>query len=220
MQHFVEDMDMEWNNFVASIDKVSERLLGPFNVVMVVEPINIKISEAIMNFQERNKEISGQVFQGCGRPILGKRKRSVDDDFMFFDGEEEGDVAVPVENRVRRNADPESNTEIRDFEPMRFSGENYGNTDGGRGTNNGANGGGGRGGRNRGRGNKNRGMDYDMAKEPTLDKLIKDIRQKVKDTKKFWANLPFQFCNHEDLVAPSTSSGSHQLCWNGQNPIR
>lgn len=48
--HF-DELDTEWDNFVAAMDKVAERLLGPFNIVMVVEPINIKISEAIMNFQ-------------------------------------------------------------------------------------------------------------------------------------------------------------------------
>lgn len=45
------EISVEWDNFVALMEKVSERLLGPFNIVMVVEPINIKISEAIMNFQ-------------------------------------------------------------------------------------------------------------------------------------------------------------------------
>lgn len=50
LNHYVE-LDIEWDNFVQSMDKIIERLLGPFNIVMVVEPINIKISEAIMNFQ-------------------------------------------------------------------------------------------------------------------------------------------------------------------------
>ena len=50
LNHFIE-LDGEWDNFVQSMDKITERLLGPFNIVMVVEPINIKISEAIMNFQ-------------------------------------------------------------------------------------------------------------------------------------------------------------------------
>lgn len=49
--HYYTELDVEWDNFVASMDRISERLLGPFNIVMVVEPINIKISEAIMNFQ-------------------------------------------------------------------------------------------------------------------------------------------------------------------------
>lgn len=50
LQQYIE-LDAEWDLFVAQMEKVSERLLGPFNIVMVVEPINIKISEAIMNFQ-------------------------------------------------------------------------------------------------------------------------------------------------------------------------
>lgn len=50
LQQYVE-LDAEWDLFVAQMEKVSDRLLGPFNIVMVVEPINIKISEAIMNFQ-------------------------------------------------------------------------------------------------------------------------------------------------------------------------
>lgn len=49
---FFGELDLEWNNFVTAMDKLAERLLGSFNIVMVVEPINIKISEAIMNFQE------------------------------------------------------------------------------------------------------------------------------------------------------------------------
>lgn len=49
--NYYSEMDAEWDHFVNAMEKVSERLLGPFNIVMVVEPINIKISEAIMNFQ-------------------------------------------------------------------------------------------------------------------------------------------------------------------------
>lgn len=43
----------------------------------------------------------------------------------------------------------------------------------------------------------------EKSREPTMDKLIKDIRQKVKDSKKFWSNLPYQMCNNEDLIASS-----------------
>lgn len=48
---YFSDINAEWDNFVLSMEKISDRLLGPFNIVNVVEPINIKISEAIMNFQ-------------------------------------------------------------------------------------------------------------------------------------------------------------------------
>lgn len=50
LNHY-QELDLEWDTFVVSMERISERLLGPFNIVVVVEPINIKISEAIMNFQ-------------------------------------------------------------------------------------------------------------------------------------------------------------------------
>lgn len=57
--------------FTDAVEKVADRLLGPFNIAMVVEPIDIKISEAIMSFQEHNQEISQKIFAGCGKPVLG-----------------------------------------------------------------------------------------------------------------------------------------------------
>lgn len=69
------ELETDWNTFVDIMDKVAERLLGPFNIEMVVEPIDIKISEAIMNFQENGHEISQRVFSGCGKPLLGRRRR-------------------------------------------------------------------------------------------------------------------------------------------------
>lgn len=57
--------------FIDAVEKVADRLLGPFNIAMVVEPIDIKISEAIMSFQEHNQEISQKIFAGCGKPVLG-----------------------------------------------------------------------------------------------------------------------------------------------------
>lgn len=230
MKDLVE-LDTEWNNFVDGVDKVSERLLGPFNVVMVVEPINIKISEAIMNFQERNKEISGQVFQGCGRPLLGRRRRrsadeepDQDSDFLFLDGDTPAEeIGETIERRrVSRSADPEPNKEIRDFEPVRFSSENYANNEQ-KGSGNGRNGGGG--GRSRGRGNKSR-VDYEVNMEPTLDKLIKDIRQRVRETKKLWSNLPLQVCNHEEFnlaplaTTPVPATATQSKCWNGKTVVR
>lgn len=59
--------------------------------------------------------------------------------------------------------------------------------------------------------------DNDENKESPLDKLVKDIRQKVKDTKKFWSNLPFQICNGEEFAAPPSSDAN---CWNGNTVDR
>ena len=47
--------------FTDAMEKVTDRLIGPFNIEMVVEPIDIKISEAIMNFQENGHDVSQKV---------------------------------------------------------------------------------------------------------------------------------------------------------------
>ena len=40
---------------------VAQRLEGPFNIETVVDPMNVKISEAIMNFQEDSSTVSDKV---------------------------------------------------------------------------------------------------------------------------------------------------------------
>ena len=63
-----------WTNFLQAVEGVIDRLLGPYNVEAVVEPIHIKISEAIMNFQESGPDFSQAVFAKCGKPNLKSRK--------------------------------------------------------------------------------------------------------------------------------------------------
>ena len=41
---------------------VAERLEGPFNIESVMDPIDVKISEAIMNMQENSMQVSAKVF--------------------------------------------------------------------------------------------------------------------------------------------------------------
>ena len=49
-------------SFIAeNLIAVGERLIGPFNIEAVVEPIDIKISDAIMNFQESGYEVTQKV---------------------------------------------------------------------------------------------------------------------------------------------------------------
>lgn len=54
--------------------------------------------------------------------------------------------------------------------------------------------------------------DDEDNKEAPLDNLVKDIRNKVKDSKKFWSNLPYQICNNEEVAA---SPSNDMNCWNG-----
>lgn len=123
-------------------------MLGPFNIEMLVRPINLKISEAIMNFQENSHDVSQRVFTGCGRPVLGRRRR----------------------RRDNREADLESSN---------FDQESTG---------------------------EDRSSTAAM-----LDKLVKEIRQRVRDSRQFWIYLPYQLCN-EGLVVPPSNT---KECWNG-----
>lgn len=40
---------------------VADRLEGPFNIESVMDPIDVKISEAIMNMQENSMQVSAKV---------------------------------------------------------------------------------------------------------------------------------------------------------------
>uniref|UniRef100_A0A5S6R4N4 Glypican-6 n=1 Tax=Trichuris muris TaxID=70415 RepID=A0A5S6R4N4_TRIMR len=67
--------DRHWNEYLESLLQLLDRLEGPYNIESVINPIDIQISEAIMIFQDRGKEISDKVFAGCGRPKITRTKR-------------------------------------------------------------------------------------------------------------------------------------------------
>ncbi|XP_010893153.1 glypican-6 isoform X1 [Esox lucius] len=79
------DLDPEWNQYVDAMLLVAQRLEGPFNIESVMEPIDVKISEGIMNMQDNSVQVSYRVFQGCGQPKpsgMGSRStRGVSDVF-------------------------------------------------------------------------------------------------------------------------------------------
>ncbi|XP_002022291.2 glypican-4 [Drosophila persimilis] len=239
--HYQHEFDGEWENFALAMDKVAERLLGSFNIVMVVEPLNIKISEAIMNFQDSGQDITNRVFQGCGRPTLRRAKRSVHPKLQAV---QELHVESPAEAdtldidatldeaivlRERRAAEPGSQeSSVSQQSQEQGVGKNGGNN-GGAG---GGGGGGGGGGNNRRQqqrrkqqqqqrrkqqNNRNDNDDDENesgggGREPILDRIVRDIRQRVKEYKKFWSNLPHSICSNEDIAA---SSDVDVLCWNG-----
>ena len=57
-----------------NLQTLADRLIGPFDIEAVVDPIGVKISDAIMNFQNSGYEVTGQVFNDCGTPRLEKRQ--------------------------------------------------------------------------------------------------------------------------------------------------
>ncbi|XP_027693820.1 glypican-4 [Vombatus ursinus] len=149
------DLDSEWNNFIDAMLMVAERLEGPFNIESVMDPIDVKISDAIMNMQENSVQVSQKVFQGCGLPKplpAGRASRSV----------------------------PESGFSAR-FRP------------------------------------------YNPEERPTtaagtsLDRLVTDVKEKLKQAKKFWSSLPSTMCNDEKMAPEHISEDE---CWNGNAKSR
>lgn len=52
---------------------VAERLEGPFNIESVMDPIDVKISDAIMNMQENSVQVSQKVREaGYRRGVAGR----------------------------------------------------------------------------------------------------------------------------------------------------
>uniref|UniRef100_UPI00398F758B glypican-4-like n=1 Tax=Pristiophorus japonicus TaxID=55135 RepID=UPI00398F758B len=147
------DLDTEWNNFIDAMLMVAERLDGPFNIESVMEPIDVKISDAIMNMQENSMQVSEKAFQGCGKPkplSVSRSARSVSDGF---------------------------NARFRPYSP-----EEHPTT----------------------------------AAGTSLDRLVTDVKQKLKKAKKFWSTLPYNMCSDNS----SASVLEQDECWNGNDKSR
>ncbi|XP_078251406.1 glypican-4-like, partial [Rhinoraja longicauda] len=147
------DLDIEWNNFIDAMLMVAERLEGPFNIESVMDPIDVKISEAIMTMQENSMQISQKVFQGCGKPksVSGSRlTRSVSDGF---------------------------NPRFRPYSPEERP---------------------------------------TTAAGTSLDRLVTDVKEKLKNAKKFWSSLPYNMCSNSS----SAAGLQEDACWNGSNSSR
>ncbi|XP_051983051.1 glypican-6a isoform X2 [Xyrauchen texanus] len=146
------DLDPEWNLFIDAMLLVADRLEGPFNIEAVVEPIDVKISEAIMTMQDNSIQVSSKVFQGCGHPKLagsGRSTRGISDVF----------------NRRFRPYSPEER-------PTTAAGT-------------------------------------------SLDRLVIDIKEKLKESKKFWSSLPDRICAEDKVTDPD-----EEQCWNSHTKGR
>uniref|UniRef100_A0A3Q3D4H4 Glypican 6a n=1 Tax=Hippocampus comes TaxID=109280 RepID=A0A3Q3D4H4_HIPCM len=146
------DLDLEWNTFTDAMLLVAERLQGPFHIEAVIEPIDLKISEAIMTMQDNNKILSAKFFQNCGPPKasgIGRSARGISDVFSA---------------RFRPYPPEEKTT---------------------------------------------------AATETSLDRLVIDIREKLKVSKGFWSNLPDDICADGKLA-----ESDEEQCWNSHTKAR
>ncbi|XP_047437206.1 glypican-6a isoform X2 [Mugil cephalus] len=146
------DLDAEWNLFIDAMLLVADRLQGPFNIEAVIDPIDIKISEAIMTMQDNSMQVSAKVFQGCGQPKpagMGRSARGISDVFS---------------SRFKPYPPEERPT---------------------------------------------------TAAGTSLERLVIDIKEKLKESKRFWSNLPDDICAKGKL----TESDDEQ-CWNSHTKGR
>ncbi|XP_035008196.1 glypican-6a isoform X2 [Hippoglossus stenolepis] len=146
------DLDPEWNVFIDAMLLVADRLDGPFNIEGVIEPIDIKISDAIMNMQDNSMQVSAKVFQGCGQPKpsgMGRSARGISDVF---------------------------NARFRPYTPQERP---------------------------------------TTAAGTSLDRLVTDIKERLKESRRFWSNLPDDICAKGKL----TESDDEQ-CWNSHTKGR
>uniref|UniRef100_A0A667WVP8 Glypican 6a n=1 Tax=Myripristis murdjan TaxID=586833 RepID=A0A667WVP8_9TELE len=146
------DLDAEWNVFIDAMLLVADRLEGPFNIEAVIEPIDVKISEAIMTMQDNSMQVSAKVFQGCGQPkpsSMGRSARGISDVF---------------------------NARFRPYTPEERP---------------------------------------TTAAGTSLERLVIDIKEKLKESKRFWSNLPDDICAKGKL----TESDEEQ-CWNSHTKGR
>ena len=62
---------------------MADRLVGPFDIEDVVDPIGVSISDAIMNFQNSGFDVTAKVYENCGTPKVQKRQVTYCLDIVF-----------------------------------------------------------------------------------------------------------------------------------------
>ncbi|XP_069553852.1 glypican-6a isoform X3 [Brachyistius frenatus] len=156
------DLDAEWNLFIDAMLLVADRLEGPFNIEAVIQPIDIKISEAIMTMQDNSMQVSAKVFQGCGQPKpsgMGRSARGISDVFS---------------------------TRFRPYTPEARPTTAAGTS-----------------------------LDRLRVVWRTMQHSVVDIKEKLKESKRFWSNLPDDIC----AVGKLAESDDEQ-CWNSHTKGR
>ncbi|XP_062866871.1 glypican-6a [Trichomycterus rosablanca] len=157
------DLDLEWNVFIDSMLLVAGRLEGPLSIEAVMEPIDVKISEAITTLQENSPHLSAKVFQGCGHPKplasgSGRSSRSAEE--AFHDR----------------------------FRPSSTDDPKLSHTS---------------------------GLQRLRNVWRTMQLSVLDLKQKLKQVRRFWSALPEQICSRETLIEPDS-----QQCWNSHTKGR
>ena len=162
------EVNDEWNRFAQAVLSLISRLETSFNIESVVDPIDIKISEAIMNFQENGIEVSHKLFDQCGKPRIGKR-----------------DVSSNYAGSRSRSQRPASAS--AEERPLPLDSTRYNRPPTPTGGSPGA----------------------------SIEKLLEDVRKKVRRSKDYFIRLPTIVCSHRRFASIAGTASEGQRCWNG-----
>lgn len=207
--NFNDALNFEWNRFVNALLALLTRLETSFNIETVVQPIDIKISEAVMNFQDNGHHISQRLFDQCGKPKIGKRSlsrelrnqrvrrwsphargasthHSTDDSPDDSDDDDDSEEPHDSSRNTRGGADgsdPSSQSSSHDkqlLSSLPLSNPSAANSPG-----------------------------------AAIDLLLKEVKNKVKKTRDYWKRLPGIICSHDRIHQVTRSTN----CWNGSQII-
>lgn len=64
----LDELNDGWKSYVLAFNDLALKLSTSYNFETIIAPLDVQISEAIMNFQENASNITQEVFSICGRP--------------------------------------------------------------------------------------------------------------------------------------------------------
>ncbi|OWF36477.1 glypican-6-like [Mizuhopecten yessoensis] len=202
------ELNQLWNDYIEAMKQLATRLEGPFNIESVVDPIDVQISNAIMTLHDNGEEISDQIKQGCSISQLGRSKRNARSSDANSTGNN-GQLPDGIKSKIQGQLAALGGDKISGipFDPSKIGEGNetgtshqqydYGRYGSPR--------------------KKQKNHRPNTAAGTNLDRLVKDIKEKVKMAKDFWVQLPYAICNDENLAA---QAGNDEDCWNGQDRAR
>ena len=194
-------LEPDWNAYVEAMLKIARELEGTFSLEATLGPINVKVSEAIMNFQESGVSITQRVFAACGRKGIQKREAKFDDEAK--DEREEDEEKEKEDGDERRDSRHVTGS---------WSGRSSAGGTGGSGsiTSIGSNG---------------SGM-FERNSVERWKRVVGEVRKKLIGLRRYWSKLPRNLCSDDRLVYPRkpksldrNGSTLAKRCWNGTDAI-
>ncbi|KAM4702031.1 glypican-6 [Discoglossus pictus] len=184
------DLDIEWNLFIDAMLLVADRLEGPFDIESVMDPIDVKISEAIMNMQENSMQVSGKVLQERSE------RENMIENFKNIKGFNNIQKVFIGCGQPKAVHSVRSSRSFPDSYNLRFQPYNPDE-----------------------RPTTAAGTSLDRLRTiwRTMQHAVKEIKDQLKITKKFWSHLPHAICKEERMTA---GLPNEEECWNGQTKAR